>query len=119
MIRRKLCFLCFGLALAIPILTAILNPALPGGTVGMITVGPTSMVQQSGSFAWRFFQWHIFGDNDVITRFGLALNDTFGVDVETGSEIGNLVNVFFPTLFHLSLVFDCGSRYPQAVPVAC
>lgn len=95
---RILSIVFTALALSVPLLTAILNK-VPDPSTGMwsidrtklIEVGPTYMRVIGGTFTWRFFEWQIFGNNNV--------------PIGSGGEALNFVNIFNPTLFHVFLVF--------------
>ena len=86
------------LAVSVPLLTAILNK-VPDPNTGMwsvdrtklLEVGPTYMRVIGGTFTWRFFEWQIFGSNDV--------------PIGSGGGALSFVNIFNPTLFHVFLLF--------------
>ena len=98
---RSLFLVFAGLALLVPILTAVLNN---GGNRVSIEAGPTYMYAVSGPFSWRFFQWQIFGHNDLISGLG-TLHDMLGIRPSDATTWVGLVNIFNPTLFHVSLLF--------------
>lgn len=67
MTKQRLSMVFFGAAVSVPFLAATLNAILsqgPGPGPGEVVVGPTSIVRVSGTFVWRFFQWHAFGSNN-------------------------------------------------------
>ena len=102
MTSRKLSIIFFALALSVPILSAIFSK---WSGRGEIVAGPTHMEQISGSFAWRFFQWHIIGGNEMINGFDFFLYDTFGIPMSDARTIGGLIDVTHPTLFQVFIVF--------------
>ena len=91
---RKLSMIFTGLALLVPVLTGILNQ-VPDSTKGtwtidrttLLDIGPTHMRAIGGTFTWRFFEWQIFGSNDV--------------PIGSGGGVFNFINVLNPTLFHV------------------
>jgi hypothetical protein len=101
-VARSLFLVFCGLALLVPILTAVLNNG--GDRVG-IEAGPDYMYAVSGPFTWRFFQWQIFGHNDLITGFGMTLHDMLGIRPSDATTFVGFINILNPTLFHVSLLF--------------
>jgi hypothetical protein len=99
---RQLAVVFGALALLIPLLTVVFNR---GGDQVAVVAGPDSMRAVSGPFSWRYFEWEMFGDNEMITRGGFSVHDALGVDAATGTALVKLIDVFDPTLFHISLVF--------------
>lgn len=86
------------LAVAAPVVTGLLNDA-PNPNSGMwsldktmqVEVSPTHIRVIGGTFSWRFFEWQIFGSNDL----------PFGSD----SDGFSVINIFNLTLFRAFLVF--------------
>lgn len=96
-------FLAFmGVAVLVPVLTAVLNN---GGDRVIIEAGPTYVREVSGPFTWLFFQWQIFGHNDLMTGFAATLHDILGVRPSAAVKWVGVINIFNPTLFHISLLF--------------
>jgi len=94
---RKLSLIFAILALSVPVLTGVLNQ-VPDSTAGtwtidrttLLDIGPTHMRAIGGTFTWRFFEWQIFGSNDVPIGAG---------------GVFSFINFFNPTLFHVFLLF--------------
>ena len=101
-LARSLFLVFSGIALLVPILTAVLNN---GEDRVAIEAGPTYMYAISGPFRWRFFQWQIFGHNDLITGLGMTLHDMLGIRPSDASTWVGVINIFNPTLFHVFLLF--------------
>jgi hypothetical protein len=99
-------FLVFlGVALLVLVLAIVLN--VTGGSEAAYILdsrgsvpgefGYSKVLGVRGGFVWRFFEWHIFGDN-------VTAIDWFFID-EFGLLPSSLIDVLNPTLFHISSLF--------------
>jgi len=94
--------LLFALAIAVPIITAILNYGFWEGGLGARyrVISPFRIEQVSGGFAWRFFEWHIFGGNGAVTSVDRILAD-LGFPLSFAQDVTGLIDFGNPTPFHI------------------
>lgn len=91
------------LAFLAPVVTGIYNS---GSQKAVVNFTPDHMEQISGSFAWRFFEWRIFGGNGDVSSFDESLMDTFRMRLSTAQAISVLTDITHPTPFHFCLFFS-------------
>jgi len=117
---RTLFVVLLAVSLLVPVLTAILNAGSETAYIldnrGRVPgeFGYSKVLGVRGGFAWRFFEWHIFGDS--VTAIDWFLIDAFGLLPSA------IIDVFNPTSPPLSParagLFPPTSSEPKRLPAS-